>query len=457
LKRVAYEVSAESGRRLLAWLDIDSTADRLLRLIRADVVRSITTPRVLGVDDWAKRKGRTYGTILVDLESHKTIDLLAERSASALAAWLVAHPGVEIISRDRGNDYIKGATMGAPNAVQVADRWHLLANLREAVERMMATKPACLRAAGEKAAAPSDILAESRLAEPNWDRQVLGEGKVEGHPAEATTKATAHALARRARKQERFDLVKALHAEGLSDRAIGRRMGMNTTTVRKYLAAESCPLYSTSVHRRRQIDGYLDFLHLRWEAGCHNASQLWREIRQQGFKGKRGMVARWAATERKRSPKRSVNPSSTTPVLGPARVIPWSPRRTAWLLVKDEKALEPGERQALARIQQVDAGVANVHQLVQSFQAMVRRQQPEKLRAWLDNVIATEIEALITFASGIELDFTAVLNALRLPWSSGQTEGQVNRLKFVKRQMFGRASFDLLRRRVLGCPSPDFT
>lgn len=449
LKRVAYEVSAESGRRLLAWLDIDCTADRLLRLVRADDEPDVKTPRVLGVDDWAKRKGRAYGTILVDLESHEIIDLLPERSAETFSQWLAAHPGVEIISRDRGNDYIKGATEGAPHAVQVADRWHLLSNLRDAVERLLVTKPACLLAAAEK---PVDertaVIAPVRgntleVDEPRNER-------TEDCTVVPTTRETLRTQARRARKQERFDLVRTLHTEGLSDREIGRQMKMNTETVRKYIAAESCPFYPEGVRRGSQLDPYRDYLLEQWNIGRHNASQLWREIQGQGFNASRGVVAKWATQERKRLPKTEKNDSPVMPLAPPRKVIPWSPRRTAWLLVKREEEMDEVEKEALERVKQADAMVANVHQLVQAFQAMVRGRQSEKLRAWLDEVAMTGVEALVSFANGIEQDFTAVFNALHLPWSSGQTEGQINRLKFVKRQMFGRANFDLLRRRVLG-------
>lgn len=453
LRRVAYEVSAESGRRLLAWMDIDCTADLLLRLIRADDEPGVKTPRVLGVDDWAKRKGQTYGTILVDLERHQMIDLLSERSAEALSEWLKGHPGVEIISRDRGNDYIKGATEGAPQAVQVADRWHLLNNLREAVEKMFVTKPECLRAAAQEAVEGTKAAISESMAETTASRE--GHHNKEVAVAHPSTKVESRTQARRARKQERFDLVRALHAEGLSDRAIGRELKMSTRTVRKYIAAESCPFYPESVQRGSQLAPYLDYLYERWNGGHRNASQLWREIRAQGFKASRGVVANWAAKERKRLRKtdKSVSPG-TSPALLPRKVAPWSPRRTAWLLVKRVEAMDDGEKEALERVKQADTTVANVHRLVQAFQAMVRERQCEKLRGWLDEVITTGVEALITFARGVEQDFVAVFNALSLPWSSGQTEGQINRLKFVKRQMFGRANFDLLRRRVLGCPLP---
>ncbi len=138
-REVGFAIAAEEGARLLPSLQMRTSSDTLLRMVRGAPESTAATPRVLGVDDWAKRKGRTYGTILVDLEQCRVIDLLEDRSAESLAHWLQAHPGVKIISRDRGNEYIEGSTSGAPQTIQVADRFHLLQNMVDALKRLMAT------------------------------------------------------------------------------------------------------------------------------------------------------------------------------------------------------------------------------------------------------------------------------------------------------------------------------
>jgi transposase len=202
-----------------------------------------------------------------------------------------------------------------------------------------------------------------------------------------------------------------------------------------------------------KLDRFLDYLTARWQAGCHNASQLWREIAQQGFTGARGLVAKWAVAQRQVLPAQTLQHPSSSPLATPAKkVTPWPAGRTAWLLVKPETLLDEAEQQALLRIKQADATVAQAHQLVHAFQRMMREQKPDHLLAWLQEVVESGIDALISFANGIRQDFEAVKNALALPWSNGQTEGQVNRLKLIKRQMYGRANFDLLRRRVLAVP-----
>ncbi len=455
-QEVAFAVGGEVGARLLTMLGMPISPDTLIRLIRRTPEPAVVTPRVLGVDDWAKKKGQSYGTILVDLEAHRVIDLLDERSAAALTQWLQAHPGVEIISRDRGTDYIKGATAGAPEATQVADRWHLLKNLHEALERLLTEKPACLKAVAEPLHSQDDE-AHAQERHPISDIDFREEVDASSAPQpEPLTQAARPTQARRDRKQDRYELVCTLHEEGLSLREIGRRLQMSYRTVRKYLQATSCPFYPEQVKRgHSKLAPFLGYLTAQWQKGGHNASQLFREIQEQGFAGSRGLVARWAVDQRQHLPD-SPQPSPSPAPPRAQRIIPWGPARTAWLLFTPEADLDEDDQLALARIKQVDADVAQAHHFVHTFQQIVRDQQPEPLTAWLQAVKASGVAALKTFANGILHDLAAVTNALASPWSNGQTEGQAGapraRLKFIKRQMYGRANFDLLRRRVLGSP-----
>lgn len=452
-QQMALVAGGEGGARLLRVLAMPTSADTLLRLMRNAPEPVLPTPRVLGVDDFALRKGLSYGTILVDLETHRPVDLLPERSTETFAAWLQDHPGVEIISRDRGVEYSKGATQGAPSAIQVADRWHLLKNLREAVEWLVRDKPACLRAAAEPR--PETLVLPPSITPPVCAPEATPLPATEPIATPpALTKAAQRKQTRLVRKQARHEQVRTLHAEGRSVREICRQMQMSFYTVRKYLQAGKCPGYPEGVKRGgSKLERFLDYLTARWQAGCHNASQLWREIEQQGFTGSRGLVAKWAATQRQLLPTKVSHNQSASPLATPTKpVIPWSAGRTAWLLVTPESVLEATEQQALLRIKQADATVAQAHQLVHAFQQMLREQNPDPLLSWLHAVTASGIAALVSFANGIRQDFAAVYHALALPWSNGQTEGQVNRLKVFKRQMYGRANFDLLRLRVLADP-----
>jgi transposase len=456
---VVFEVGGQVAARLAQVIRSPASRDTHLRLIRCTPEPSVATPRVLGVDDWAKRKGHSYGTILIDLEAHRVIDLLPERSAAALANWLKEHPGVEIISRDRGVEYVKGATTGAPEAAQVADRWHLLKNLGEALSSFLETNPACLSAAAKE---PQTTDAASTEPVPVLHQEMPPAKLVPAEaelatceqPPASPTKAEARKQARHARKQERYEQVRTLVKEGFSMNEIQKLMHMSYRTVAKYLQAEACPFYPEGVRRGSKLDPYLAYLEEQWDGGQHNATELWRQICQDGFQRSRGLVAQWAAKKRPYLPTASDHNHKKQPAPPPPAkpLVPWSVRRVTWLLFRSKADLDEGEVERLEQVLQVNPTVAKVHDFVHSFQQMVRQKQPEKLPSWLDDVQKSGIEAFVTLATGMAKDFDAVRNALMLSWSNGQTEGQVNRLKFIKRQGYGRANFDLLRKRVLGPP-----
>jgi len=466
-REVAFALGGKAGASLLTIMGMSVSHDTLLRLIRRAPEPEMATPRALGVDDWAKRKGHSYGTILVNLVTHRPVDLLSEKSAESLAKWLKEHPGVEVISLDRGVEYIKGATDGAPDAIQVADPrvrgdWHLLNNLRDTLKRLLESKRACLKASAESdgsreckqeevSSTDTESHAESaeRLPIPVPEEHTQ---KQQADTFGKLTRAEQKKLSRRAKRQERYEAVRQIHQQGISIRGIARRLKLSRVTVRKYIKAEACPMYPEGITRGSKLSPYTDYIQKRWEAGCHNASQIWRELRQLGFDGSRGLVARRAAKERVQLKRASSCPEIQLHDLEPAprkEVPPWSPSRAAWLFIKPEGELTLKDREALERMKQADGKVAAAYTLGQRFVTMIRGRQPEALVPWLADVSESDIDVLKQFAEGIRQDLAAVTNALSLPWSNGQTEGHVNRLKLIKRQMYGRASFDLLRKRVL--------
>jgi transposase len=463
---VAIEAGGAIGQRVLTILDMPVNSDTLIRFIRNAPEPDVATPRVIGVDEWAKRKGQSYGTILVDLEAHRPVDLLPDKSAESFAAWLREHPGVEVISRDRGKEYIKGATEGAPEAIQVADRWHLLTNLRDALKRLLESNRACLKAAAEKATDESQTdesheLKQDQVSDTDIEsHSASGESLVDTHTqkkqletTQKLTRAEQEKQARHSIRQERYEAVVELYDQGVSKREIARRLKLHRRTVSKYIKADECPMYPEGVKRRSKLDPYMNYIQQRWEEGCHNATQIWRELRELGFHGSRGLVASWAANERTKLPPSLAAIVSPDPAAAPDQeVAPWSPSRASWLLVSEEDELTEEDKQALERMKQADEKVAEAYDLGQRFTKMIRERQHESLLPWLEDVARSKIDALTGFANGIKQDLAAVTNALSLPWSNGQTEGQVNRLKLIKRQMYGRANFDLLRRRVLARP-----
>lgn len=442
LRAIGLAVGGEAGRWLAADLRTETSADTLLRIVRGTPLPEALTPRVLGVDDWAQAKGRTYGTILVDLERHRTIDLLPDRRAETLSAWLKAHPGIEIITRDRSGEYARGIAEGAPEAGQVADRWHLLRNLREALERLLGRYPTQL---SRLPAAESIGTRGSPQQRPRRLRAV-------------TESERLCQQASRARRQQRYEAVRALAAEGISERQIGHRLGIARGTVRRFLQAEAFPERALRQPMPSILNPFTAYLQKRWEAGCTNASQLWRELCERGYAGTRRQVARWAQHRRTEdaptTPRKylqvhdaasefqeGIDPSPQVPRL-PA------PRQLVWLLLRRPGELTDKQRETVERLRQEPKVVA-ASDLAQQFQAMIRSRAPEGLDDWLAKCAGSELPDLRSFAEGLARDRRAVLGALTEPWSNGQVEGQITRLKLMKRQMYGRAKLDLLRKRVL--------
>jgi transposase len=435
---IGFACGGEGGTRLVERLGMSASPDSLLRAIRRGTLPEAKTPRVLGVDDWAFRRGKRYGTILCDLERHRPVDLLPERSSEALANWLKAHPGVEIVSRDRGDYYIKGATAGAPNAVQVADRWHLLKNLREALVRVVDRHCQQVHAAARVAAATVETDSP--------------ESPDEGMPSEdsvtpaSLTRAEQLKQERRARRVKRYRRVVKLHAQRVPIREIARQLGMHRGTVRRFLVAGSFPERAQRKYRR-QTDPFVDYLRKRWDEGCHNAVQLIKELRQQGFEGSYDMVRRRVARWRRRS--RGVIKTRSAKRSSSAVERP-SSNRVAWLLLKPPAEPLPEEQALLKSLAEQCPSLEKAAALAREFAEMVRQRKVHSLDDWIERVSASDgIVELGRFAEGLRDDLAAVRAALSLPWSNGQTEGHVNRLKLIKRQMFGRANFDLLRQRVL--------
>jgi transposase len=426
-RQTALTAGGEAGARLLGRLAMPTSGATLLRLIRAIVLPVVSTPWVIGVDDWAWAKGQRYGTILVDLERHQPIDLLPDRSIETVVAWLQAHPGIEIISRDRGQTYIDAIKQGAPAATAVADRWHLMKNWRETMEHLLKRHPACLIAATSPE--PEVILSlPVTSTEPDIFKPPL------------PIKAEQRRQANHQRRLGRYQQVRELYQQGLSQQAIGQRVGLSSKTIRRYLKLDQLPEI-TRQRRPGLLKPFLDYLHARWQVGCHNGAQLYREIKQLGYTGGRTTLAAWVAAQRKQLP--SQQPTSHH------RQRPGSARAVSWLLVKAPEKLKPEEKVILQRVLQASVSIQRAYHFGQAFLRLIRQQFNKALTPWLTAALDSGITELRQFAKGLIQDQAAVQAALSLPWSTGQVEGQVNRLKLIKRQMYGRAKFDLLKLRFL--------
>jgi transposase len=430
LRYIAFEVSAEAAHRLLRHFQIIASGDTLLRIIRQTRLPPIEAPQIVGVDDWALKKRVRYGTMVVNLQQHRVIDLLLERTAIVVSTWLKHHPSVEIVTRDRSTEYAAGITEGAPQVQQVADRWHLLLNLRQVLDRYLSTIYPHLQQLP---------LAPQHLALLSQQRAAFRRTRSE-HLATQNN---------REKRLAKYAEIQHLRQAGYTISQIANLLGHHWETVRKYYEATSFPERKQRRPGPSILDPYLPYLQQRLQEGCENALQLWREIQRRGYPGSSRQVLKWLQLHRTApaptTPKQHT--SSDPPQTSSANLLP-SSKQMAWLLVREPDRLTSEAVAVIEHLQQ-DAEIAHVYDLAQQFGQMVKHRLADQLDPWLEQCETVNAAPVHNFALSLRQDYAAVRAALETPWSNGQTEGQVNRLKFIKRQMYGRASFDLLRLKVI--------
>lgn len=422
LRWLALALGGEAGARTARRLGLGVSGDTLLRHLRRMPVRKPVpiAPRVLGMDDWAWRKGQRYGTILCDLERRCVVDLLPDRQANTVAEWLRDHAPPEVISRDRAGAYAEAARQGAPHAVQVADRFHLLRNLREALEHVLAHHGSIIEEAFQRHA-PAPVT-DPPPTPPN----------------PALTHSQQLSRERRERRLTRYQQVIELHQRGTSLRAIASQVGLNRKTVRYWLRAEQFPERQVT-RGQSSVDRWLSYLEQRWAEGCHNRSQLWRELRAQGADFAAVTLRRWFRVRlgvRGRPRQRSLSPPRKRP----------SPRQTSALLLDLVHNPSPSQQSFAQTLCARSPDIATTVELAKQFHRMMRERDASAWLLWRE---AARKSPLHHFVVQLQRDEAAVRAALTLPWSTGPVEGHIHRLKLIKRQMYGRAKLDLLRIRVL--------
>ena len=436
LTAVGLALGGAAGMRLGRKLGLGTSRNTLLRLVRRAPLPDLATPSALGVDDWAQRKRHTYGTVLVDLDQHRPVALLPGREADTLATWLREHPGVAVIARDRAGAYAKGARNGAPGAIQVADRFHLLQNLAETLEVVFTAHSKDLRAAEQ---AQREAVAAAR-------------GTVSIPLSKPQAKAGVLAVARREPRLAAHEQVWKLRGQGYSGQAIARHLGISRSTVFRHLRSEA---FAERKGRRDAghslLDPWQDVVLEHWNSDRRHGRELFRTLQDDGYRGSYPTLARYLQRLRAacgialtRKPAKQLRPVL---VAAPRRVL--TSRTTAWLVLRRVEKRSADDRALLADLRQHAPELNEAIGLAEEFTGLIREHAPDRLDPWLQRARDSTVRQLQSFANRLMGDYAAVRAGVALAWSNGPTEGQVNRLKTLKRQMYGRANLDLLSQRFL--------
>jgi transposase len=441
LQALGHALGGEPAARLATALGLQTSADTILReLRRSSKPKRRPRPRVVGIDDWAIARGHNYGTIVVDLERREPIEVFAGRETDAVAAWMRANPSIEIVARDRAGAYSEATDIALPAAVQVSDRWHLLSNLRDNVERMLQRMGPQMRQAAQRVV----------VTEATWGRQGRPDGphRSWGHGGPKLTWWQQLSDDRRSIRLALYEKVVALHAQGKTMNAIAAELSINNRTVSKFVRAGAFPERALKARGPTPLDAYRDYIEQRIEQGCQSPLMIWRELRQRGYCGSRAAVQHCVTRLLFPQGKPTlVQPSvRTMPCPSARRAFGWMAGWTRLAVNEPKSADHERFVQALCEIEPV---VAEVRSLSRQFLGIMHRRRPKEFDRWLGRLSRCEAPEMKSFARSLNADLPAVRAAFTLPWSNGQTEGHVNRLKFLKRQMYGRASIDLLRIRVL--------
>lgn len=405
VRHLGLALGGRPAQALAGRLLLPASKDTFLRSVRNAAEQPIDEPRVVGIDDWAWRRGQRYGTLICDLERRQVIDLLPDREPATVEAWLRTHPRIEDFARDRNGGYAGAVSRALPEAVQVADRWHLLENVSSAfLLTVQCSMPTIRKAVVVLKLDPTLLTAAEKQQYEGFRRR------------QATNR-----------------MVRQMADEGVPIKRIVRATGLSRGLVRRIVRGEREDVFRL---RRSSLTPWLPRLEREWAGGCRNGAELWRRLRNAGFGGSLRVVGEWA-TRQRRAKRATPSLSGKSP----------SARKIACLMMAARDHLSMADAILVARVEAALPALARARALTDRFTDMVRNGKQEALMSWLD---AAEESVLASFARGLRKDHAAVAAALTEPWSNGQTEGQINRLKTLKRQMYGRASIDLLKARIMG-------
>lgn len=468
LKAIGLAASAEVSERLAPRLGMQVKAPTLLRYLRTIPDTPKTEVNGLGIDDFALKRADSYGTILVNLQTRRPLDLLPDRTAEAVKPWLASHPEIQVVSRDRASAFADAVSQVLPHATQIADRYHLVQNLREHLQRLLDHKRSCLPFVEDTPVTYSQTSAQEQADSPSeLTQKAKAEAVSDGLPAEqhqgqtgaetllsGLTAAERHQQISRDKRLSRYEEVMALHREGWGQRAIARQLGLSRNTVKRYVRSPGFPERAAGSGLRaagtNKLDPYLPYLREQWDAGMHNCSRLFALVKERGYTGcQSGLRKRLAEWRAALPPKRWPGPPPTPRLSVQKGQRRLSSRSASFLMIVPPERLTAKQQEQIEHFCQASSDLHTAYVLCQEFVTMLKERQADSLHEWLKIVKALHVAELTSFANGIYRDYAAVYAAFSRSESNGVTEGHVNRLKFLKRQMFGRAHLDLLRVKVL--------
>jgi transposase len=436
LCRLGLRAGGQAGADSAQEHGLSGSRDTILRLVRLFKQPAESSARIIGLDDWARKRRFRYGTLICDLESSQPIDLLPDRDVSTVSAWLQKHPSIDRVSRDGSSEYASAIKKGAPQARQVSDRWHLVKNLAEWVSVQLA-----------------ENLAQLRREEQARVQSEKPEGEQASEERRPTQTRRQAQLARQSERKARYEHILELQKQGMNSAEIAEKLAVTQRTIQRWIATGDIPYSRPRKERARLIDPYKTYVLERLQQGCRNKAQLERELRAKGYKGSGRAMYRYLSTleasglsPRKRS---SASAHRPTVVRQPNPLLSLSASQATWLFFRKEEDLTPEEQENLRQLRQASPHIEAAYQLVETFLHMVRERTGQPLDEWLRAVEVSHLQAFKPFVVGVQKDKDAVLAGLTLPWSNGPLEGNVNRLKLIKKSMYGRAEFDLLKVRVL--------
>ncbi len=415
IEAIGLATSGELGSRFAPRLGIVTSPTTILRRTMTLSAPGSEAVSQLGIDDWSFRRGRQFGTILVNLATHEIIDLLPDRETGTAQAWMQAHPEIDVVSRDRGEDYAAAARKGAPQARQVADRYHLTDNLRDFVEEILARCHAEIRQAAMRAQETGDEVEQASVP-PLWLAQ------------DAPLAGSAH-LARHVERLDRYQQLIHLREEGVTQKEIARRLGMTERTVRHWLT-RGLPYASPELRhkRRRGFDPYATYVRDRFLQGSRNGLQLWRELQTQGYKGGSRAVYRFLAQLKQGSAitREKAQQSQAAPDSPVSR---WTAKQAVWWFIRDPSDLKKTEQETLVAIRQASPTADIAYGLAQDFMGMLRHREGERLDVWLGQVRASRIPELQRFVQSIQRDKDAVLAGLDSTMEQWRRRGKNQQIK----------------------------